>query len=168
MPFAATLYDRNSDAPLPRSRTHLEASITPLEKIPHHIVVHNLSTEGLLIESYHDIPVGSEVIFEIADLGKNLATVVWRDGNLYDCLFTVPLPSGPVHAKLRQGNVVWGDFPNHRAMETEALLSREGRVAPAVPGERWPLLARVAFIVGAAALCWAIPTAIVKLVWNLL
>ena len=168
MPFTATLYDNAPEAGLPRSRTRLRASITPLEKMPHHIVVHNLSTEGLLIESYHDIPVGSEVAFEIDDLGKNLATVVWRDGHLYDCLFTVPLPSGPVHAKLRQGNVVWGNFPHHRSMETEALLSLEGKVAPPLPAERWPLLARVVFIVGAAGLCWAIPTAIVKLVWNLL
>lgn len=154
MPFSARLYDTADDTPAPRSRTHLSASMTPSTREPHHIVVHNLSPEGLLAESYYEMPVGSEVEFEIADLGTVKAKIVWRDGRLYDCLFTVPLSEQLVHSKLRQSNVVWGNFPGQHSLETEALLSLRGRIAPPSSGERWPLLARVSLIVGAAATGW--------------
>jgi len=154
MSFTARLYDSADQVPLPRSPTHLTASATPLAPDPHHVVVHNLSSEGLLAESYCEMAVGSEIMFEIADLGKVSARIVWRDGHLYDCLFTVPLPSQLVHSKLRQGNVVWGNFPSRQNMETEALLSIAGRITPPTSVERWPLLARVSLIVASAAICW--------------
>jgi len=154
MPFNARLYDAAEDTPPLRSRTHLAASMTPSEREPQHVVVHNLSSEGLLAESYYDMPVGSEVVFEIADLGKIQARIVWRDRQLYDCLFTVPLPVQLVHSKLRQGNVVWGNFPGQHSVETEALLSLRGRIALPSSDERWPLLARVSLIVASAAIGW--------------
>lgn len=154
MPFNARIYEHAEEMPAPRSRTHLPASVTPWEREPHHAVVHNLSSEGLLAECYCDIPINSEVVFEIADLGKVEARIVWRDGQLYDCLFTVPLPVQSVHSKLRQGNVVWGRFPGEHSMETEALLSLRGRIVPPSSAERWPLLSRVSLIVAAAAAGW--------------
>lgn len=154
MPFNARLYENADETPALRSRTHLSASMTACEREPHHVVVHNLSSEGLLAESYCEMAVGSAVVFEIADLGTIEARIVWRDRSLYDCLFTVPVPVHLVHAKLRQGNVVWGNFPGQQSMETEALLSRSGRVAPPSSGERWPLLSRASLIAAAAAAGW--------------
>ena len=168
MSFSARLYDSTEETPLPRSRTHLTGSLTPLVLEPHNIVVHNLSSEGLLVESYHAIPVGSDVMFEIADLGKVSARVVWREGHLYDCTFTEPLPSQLVHSKLRQSNVVWGNFPSLQSMETEALLSVAGRIAPPTSAERWPPLARVSFIVVSASGCWFAIFGLYKLITHLL
>src|SRR6187402_112087 len=101
MPFTAKLYDSaEENFHVPRSRTHLAASASPVPDKLYHVVVHNLSPQGLLVESYHEMPIGADIRFDIKDLGTHTARVTWRDGIFYDCAFLTPIPATRIRSKL--------------------------------------------------------------------
>ena len=160
MPFAAKLYDDPTpDVPVSRSRTHLAAS---LSSHLHHVVIHNMSPDGLLIESRDELEIGQEVTFDISDLGRHAAHIIWRDGVFYDCQFVAPIPAAQVRSKLTSAKVVWAPFAS---LSDADGISRPHYV-PFPPGNSsrqagLSRRARLTIILVAASLCWMIPTAII-------
>ena len=171
MPFTAKLYDSlESETNSPRNRTHLTARMSHVANELHHVVVHNLSPQGVLIESYHPLQIGADIAIDISELGKTTARVIWQDGLFYDCLFDVPIPAQTVRSKLTSAKVIWPNFPSHRKGATGILAApidpaedRPIRSAAMAPEGRLSLRARLALIVGAAVLAWAIPIGIALL-----
>jgi hypothetical protein len=161
MPFSAKLYDDPTpNVPVSRSRTHLAASLT---SHLHHVVIHNLSPEGLLIESRDELEIGAEVTLDISDFGRHAAHVIWRDGLFYDCQFVTPIPAAQVRSKLTSAKVVWAPFA---ALSEPSDISRPYYVPfpPSTdPSGRTGLSrrARLTIILVAASLCWMIPAALI-------
>jgi hypothetical protein len=159
MPFVAKLYDDPTpDVPVSRSRTLLAASVS---SHLHHVIIHNMSPEGLLIESRDELEIGQEVTFDISDLGRHVAHVIWRDGVFYDCQFVTPIPAAQVRQKLTSAKVVWAPFAS---LSDEDSISRPHYVP--FPAGNTALQtglshrARLTIILVAASLCWMIPVAI--------
>ena len=166
MSFTARLYDTPVSTPDMRSRTHLPARVGDPQSDLHHVIVHNLSAQGVLIESYHPLEIGADVALDIGGLGELNARILWRDGIFYDCVFDTPLDAERVRAKLTNAKVVWGNFPLHRPANRNANRNDVVRpitfapetVSPvAASDDRFSPRARVALIVGSATLCWLIP-----------
>ncbi|HMI19134.1 MAG TPA: PilZ domain-containing protein [Sphingomonas sp.] len=161
MPFSAKLYDDPTpDLPVSRSRTHLAAS---LSSHLHHVIIHNLSPEGLLIESRDELEIGAEVTVDISDLGPHAAHVIWRDGVFYDCQFVTPIPAAQVRQKLTSAKVVWAPFAS---LSDADSLTRPYYVPfppQTDPSGRTGLSrrARLTIILAAASLCWMIPAALI-------
>lgn len=160
MAFSAKLYDDLPDVPVSRSRTHLAASLT---SHLHHVIIHNLSPEGLLIESRDELEIGAEVTLDISDLGTHVANVIWRDGIFYDCQFVTPIPAAEVRRKLTSAKVVWAPFAS---LSDPDPISRPYYVpfpsSNGLPGQSGlSRRARLTIILAAAALCWMIPAALI-------
>lgn len=159
MPFVAKLYDEPTpDAPVSRSRTLLAAS---LGAHLHHVIIHNMSPDGLLIESRDELEIGQEVTFDLTDLGQHVAHVIWRDGVFYDCQFVTPIPATQVRQKLTSAKVVWAPFAS--LSDTDGMSSPH--YVPFPPGDAareggLSRRARLTIILVAASLCWMIPVAI--------
>jgi hypothetical protein len=158
MPFTAKLYDDLPDAPVSRSRTHFPASV---DSHTHHVIIHNLSSEGLLIESHDDLEIGAEVTLDISDLGRHVAHVIWRDGVFYDCQFASAIPAARVRRKLHSAKVVWAPFAADRATLAQPRIESAAQANSGLSSR-----ARLAVILSAALLCWAIPAALIyALIW---
>ena len=168
MAFSARVYEQADIAELPRSPTHLAGSVSIASPVPYHIIVHNLSSEGLLVESYYELEIGAEIVFDIEGLGPRAATVTWHDGSFYDCTFVKPVPAALVRAKLTN-KVVWGSF----GTDARTATPRIAVVRPDVSDPAAALVpqhdglsyaARLGMITGGALLCWLPIAALVALV----
>lgn len=154
--FNAKLYDELPLEPADvRRKTLLEAHVSAVNAHVHYVIVHNLSSMGLLVASQDDLQVGAEILFDIPDLGRHLARVVWRKGTLYDCTFVVPIPAEQVRRKLTGAKVVWGPF----ADPEDAIPGAEPQGTPQdiqvpTPAAGFSGRARILIILGAACACW--------------
>jgi hypothetical protein len=170
MPFTAKVYDTPPPPSAPRSPTHIRASVSLPDSRAHHVIVHNLSAQALLVESYHPLEIGAEVSFEIDELGTVAAQVTWRDGQFYDCALLTPLTPTQVRTKLTSAKVVWGNFPDHSRPEGQSArhisFTPVEAPRPAASDGRLSPRSRLAIIVVAATLCWAIPVALLLLLFR--
>jgi transcriptional regulator with XRE-family HTH domain len=64
------------------------------------VLVHDLSPEGMLLESPQRLAIGSTLAVELPRSGSHEAQVVWSSGNFYGCRFARPLPAGALSAAL--------------------------------------------------------------------
>ena len=168
MSFTARLYDAPAELS-PRSRTNLAATLSAQSGHAHHVIIHNLSSTGAMVESYHPLHIGDPIALEISDVGTVSAQVTWNEGALYDCEFNRTLRTDVVRAKISNAKVVWGKFPHAlpggelRPADLVPLV--EAAPAPIPAETRLRLRTRALVIVGAATVCW---TPVGALLWWLL
>jgi hypothetical protein len=158
-----------------RTRTRLTAQVSQAD-YAHHVLVHDLSADGMLLESEWTLRPGTTVTIEIDGFDPVEARIAWANGNFYGCTLSRPLAQGQVAAKLASSKVIW---PHFGQREWAAIAPQAPRspadllrlpVAPAADTDwpateaKWPLAARLLFIVGAAALCWAAVIGLVGLI----
>lgn len=62
------------------------------------VMVHNVSTTGLLIESGLTLTDGEAIDIDLPLAGRTRAHVVWASGNLYGCRFDVPISHSALSA----------------------------------------------------------------------
>jgi hypothetical protein len=174
MSFSALLYDAADQGPLPpkQHRTRLDANAIKPGGTTQAVIVHNLSTHGLLAEAYQPLPDDHPVVFDIPGLGPVTARISWRGDNLYGCEFERPLSAAAVQRKVSGEKVVWGAFgprpaqvgdgpsvrgPSAPIPSANAALFGSPSIAFEDVGARWPIQLRVAAITVTALLCWLIP-----------
>jgi hypothetical protein len=58
----------------------------------HTVLVHNLSSDGLQLETTLDLASGAEMSIGLPGVGTRAVRVVRRDGTLYGCSFVTPVP----------------------------------------------------------------------------
>jgi transcriptional regulator with XRE-family HTH domain len=75
------------------------------------VLVHDLSAEGMLIESPQSLAIGSTLAVELPRSGSHDAEVVWSSGRFYGCRFARPLPSGALSAALLKALPAPGTSP---------------------------------------------------------
>lgn len=54
-------------------------------------VIHDISMEGLLMETATDLPTGASFELALPEAEATVATVVWKRGHYYGCEFAEPL-----------------------------------------------------------------------------
>jgi hypothetical protein len=64
------------------------------------VLIHDLSSTGLLLETATSLDIGSPVAIELPHAGRCAATVVWDSGSLFGCQFDTPIPKAAVSAAL--------------------------------------------------------------------
>ena len=62
------------------------------------VVIHNLSKEGMLLESAAALVVGETIDLIIAEAGSAKATILWNSGRYFGCRFGKPLTGAAVSA----------------------------------------------------------------------
>lgn len=67
------------------------------------VLVRNISTTGLLIESTLDLPAGEILSFDLPHAGPTRAKIVWASGDLFGCQFHTPITPAVLAAAQLQG-----------------------------------------------------------------
>jgi DNA-binding XRE family transcriptional regulator len=64
------------------------------------VLIHDLSTTGLLVQTEEALAIGEEIEVELPRTGVRLVEVVWSGGNYFGCRFLEPVPPAAVSAAL--------------------------------------------------------------------
>jgi PilZ domain len=67
------------------------------------VVIHDLSEDGMLLESSVALRTGERLDLLIPEAGSAGATIVWSSGRFFGCKFERPLPTAAVSAALLRG-----------------------------------------------------------------
>ena len=128
------------------------------------VTVHDLSTEGFLLETDAPMAVGAEISLDLPATGPVSAELVWSSGRFFGGRFYNPLAPSTVNAAAAHSPVVWPDFPGSakadaslRSAAGEKLIEEQG----ALVQERLPHATRLRIIFGASAMFWAAATGLV-------
>jgi hypothetical protein len=61
-------------------------------------LIHDISAEGLLMETTADMPTGTRFEIELPEADATIATVVWKRGEYFGCEFEAPLRKATLSA----------------------------------------------------------------------
>jgi DNA-binding XRE family transcriptional regulator len=89
----------------PRRALWLETSgfLPGPDGIQANVTIHNISADGLLLETAQALAEGEQLALELPEAGAVVATVVWRSEHLYGCAFAAPLNNAALAAAQLQG-----------------------------------------------------------------
>lgn len=82
----------------PRRTLHLEARGATAQGVATDVVIHNISLDGLLLESPTALEPGETIAIDLPEAGMVEASVVWASGDLFGCRFDNPLPPAALAA----------------------------------------------------------------------
>jgi hypothetical protein len=137
MPWGAEFLNDAAAGPeraAPRRELRLEVEA----RAPGHlaqVVVHNLSTTGLLIETLSKLSKGDVFEVVLPEVGSRAARVVWASGEFYGCQFERPISEGSVSAALLRAP------PSRAVAETDPDRTHDGLQIernPLEPGDFTP------------------------------
>jgi len=148
MAIAATLFEAPSldRREAERRLIHQDSTMRDLAKgAPHTVLVHNLSAEGLQLETPLDLALGTDVSVGLPGVGMRTLRVVRRDGNLYGCRFAKPVSPALLSQAFVASSVVEAPF---------ARLSTSPFPEPSV--RKWHPAIRLVLLLGGASALWAL------------
>jgi transcriptional regulator with XRE-family HTH domain len=70
-----------------------------------HVLIHNVSATGLLLETQVALEAGQRLTIDLPQAGATLATVMWQSGHLFGCQFKAPITSAVLSAAQLRGAV---------------------------------------------------------------
>lgn len=114
------------------------------------VVIHNLSSTGLLIETPTDLQPGEALDVNIPETGVVQAEVVWSSGEFYGCEFATPLNQAAVSA------AVLVSPPQHSTIVFPEESPKSGRLSP---------LMKTAIIGGLAIASWGLVLGVAALLF---
>ncbi|WP_030539233.1 helix-turn-helix domain-containing protein [Sphingobium sp. DC-2] len=101
------------------------------------VVIHDLSTAGMLIETEARLDIGQVVTVSLPEADNRAARVVWRDGALFGCRFEEPLPQAAVSATKLRSAVAAPPVEKEEALADRLLrLRRASGLSRAALSER--------------------------------
>ena len=80
------------------------------------VVIHDLSEQGMLLESDAALMVGERLELIIPEAGSATAAIVWSSGHYFGCRFEMPLASAAVSAALLRSPPSPSDEERKRAI----------------------------------------------------
>lgn len=80
-----------------RWRIRLEVP-NALDAAQANVVIHDISTAGMLIETRSTMTVGQSIMISLPEADQVVARIVWQDEPLFGCRFEQPLPAAAVSA----------------------------------------------------------------------
>ena len=107
------------------------------------VTIHNISSQGLLLESGAPLGVGETVALELPEAGERAVEIVWKSGRLYGGRFAEPLTEAALSAA-ELASAVGDGLEREDGAPGEAFAARLKRLR----GERKMSLARVADALG--------------------
>ena len=129
----------------PRRMLHLEARGATAAGEATDVVIHNISLDGLLLESPTALEPGESIVIDLPEAGAVGASVVWTSGDLFGCRFDHPLsPAVHAAAELRSSGTPGFDPPARPATSPDDFAARLQRLRK----ERGFTLAQVAAQLG--------------------
>jgi transcriptional regulator with XRE-family HTH domain len=81
-----------------RQNLHLKADGTIAQEAATDVIIHDLSTSGLLLESSAPLSSGEKIQVTLPHAGVRSAKVVWAQGSYFGCEFDRPVPRASVSA----------------------------------------------------------------------
>lgn len=146
-----------------RRKLSLEAQGTTSSGMAADVLIHNLSTTGLLIQTSTDLSIGEAITVDVPHAGTTLAVVMWNSGNLFGCEFVAPVPSAAVSASLLRNPV---ERPSEPAAVEEISAAKDNDYVDAdadivvdeqtADRPKLPIRTRVVIIVGSSLLAWTL------------
>lgn len=120
------------------------------------VLIHNLSNDGLLIETEADLEVGDNFDLELPEATGARAIVMWRRGRYFGCELSDPLTQGALSAALLKN-------PFNPPAGEQGITPDEGAAADPIgdTGEL-PVGVRLWIIVGLSLAVWAV---LLALIW---
>jgi len=141
-----------------RYRLLLEAQAGLPEAGTQAVRIHDLSATGFLLEAEAALDIGAEVSLDIPGAGAAVGDIVWSSGAFAGGQFRSPLAADALAAARSGSRVIWPDFvPTSVADRSPDIAPSPEEVAPTTaPADgRWPIGARVRFIVGSSLVLWS-------------
>ncbi len=144
-----------------RRKLSLESQGTTSSGIAADVVIHNISTTGLLIETSVNLSIGEVLAVEVPHAGATLAVIMWNSGNLFGCEFVAPVPNAAISASLLRNPIEQPSIAP--AIETQPLPEGSGKVendadayAGATQNAQLPIRTRALVIVGSSLVAWTL------------
>jgi transcriptional regulator with XRE-family HTH domain len=110
--------DQSGQARAPRRMLRLEARGLTAGGDPATVLVHNISADGLLLESETSLASGERIDIDLPHAGTTSARVIWASGSFFGCQFDAPIsPAALSAAQLRS------EAPGENPRETETSAS---------------------------------------------
>lgn len=131
---------------LPRHKLRLEAQGSTEAGGATRVLVHNISTTGLLLETRMAMAIGDRIDLDLPQSGMTSAKVIWISGNLFGCQFDSRISSATLSAAQLQspGERQVAESADHEHLSNEAFCVRLRRLRK----ERGLTLAQVAVQLG--------------------
>ena len=131
------------------------------------IIIHDISTTGILIETSQQLSTGETLIIDLPKRGETPATVAWNSGQYFGCQFELSVPAATVSAALLRGSPLETIAPIGSGPDLSMLNSRVTEAveedAP-VEDDRFSLRTRGLVIVGLCGLSWALVGWVISLI----
>ena len=89
----------------PRRTLQLETQGLTPSGDPAHVLIHNVSATGLLLETHTALAAGQHLVIDLPHAGATLATVMWESGHLFGCQFETPISAAVLSAAQLRGAV---------------------------------------------------------------
>ncbi|MFM2272770.1 MAG: hypothetical protein RL702_1835 [Pseudomonadota bacterium] len=93
------------------------------------VLIHNISTTGLLIESPVALAEAERIEIALPQMGPTSAQVVWTDDNFYGCRFDTPIPAPALDAletRAQQASAPLPDQPDTLPVRIARLRKEQG------------------------------------------
>lgn len=105
------------------------------------VVILDLSTTGMLIETRADLATFEQLHLELPEVGPAVATVMWNSGHYFGCEFHAPIPQAAISAALLQSPFTLTTPAIRPAVEDEEVETDFAK-------DRYPLGVRLRAILG--------------------
>lgn len=100
----------------PRRMLRLEAQGVTAAGDPASVLVHNISANGLLLESEVPLASGERIDIALPHAGPTSARVIWTSGSFFGCQFDTPISTGALSATQLRSEVSEGTQTSARPM----------------------------------------------------
>ena len=107
-----------------RRKLHLEAQSVSASAAQTQVVIHDLSEDGLLVESPVPLEQGETLEVLLPEAGTAQATVAWSSGRYFGCKFDDPISTATVSAALLRSPAK-SDAPASSETVEKALIELE-------------------------------------------
>jgi hypothetical protein len=119
--------------------------------------IHDLSVDGLLLETSASLNIGSTIEIELPEAGLRTAKVLWSDGPLRGCRFDDPISQGAISAAMLLNPRI-----DHPARAIALVVEQQDHL------EKFPLRIRTLIFVGSGVFGWAMILGAIALAYRLL
>lgn len=109
------------------------------------VVIHDLSTTGLLIETSAELFGGEPIEVDLAEAGSRQATIVWNSGRFFGCQFIEAIPGAAVSSALLRSSCI---LPPREAQQGSRNVEQRA------DEEKLPLATRLRLVVALALATW--------------
>lgn len=117
--------DRDERRSSSRRKLRLEAGGSSASAGEAFVVIHDLSEEGLLIESPIPLAEGETLEVALPEAGTARAAVTWSSGHFFGCRFVTPISTAVVSAALLRSPAVDAEQEPKSEVVEKALLELE-------------------------------------------